>query len=401
MVSAHTETSSPKIETPNAKSISLNHLIAYESFVDTILGACLRLKRLLRTEPHYEVYDAESLFDGNQKYEVRAYNLRRLSHKVRNYKIKNLKRASARSSCIGSLEQGGKKWLVFADAGADLVPEPFRDFGPLWCTKEEYDRAFPVLEPRKPYNSQKTEKEALQDGVVVESYEASFAKALEEELSKRLDANQALEVIDRLRERLVASFKSCHYDDKITPMSEKGKKPKSPEQAKRLRDRQRLSRLTKRMAKTALKSSANSDSMSQPFDMTSGSPTEAFLGNENDQVAANHTVDDQFQERFEKGVEREFRRVVERKFERDDVKDVEKDVEKDIKRGIERVVEKDVERDLERDFVRDAERDAERDGERDYERDVRRGYRRDVRRVSGRDLIRDIQRDVKRDTRWF
>ena len=150
MVSIHTETSSPKFGTPNAKSTSLNHLLAPESFVDTILGACLRLKRLLRKEPHYEVYAADSLSDGNQKYEVRAYDLRGLSLKVRNYRIRNLKRASARSSCIGSFEQGGKQWLVFADAGANLVPEPFRDYGPPWSTKEEYDRAFPVLEPRRP-----------------------------------------------------------------------------------------------------------------------------------------------------------------------------------------------------------------------------------------------------------
>ena len=242
------------------------------------------------------MYDAESLFDGNQEYEVRAYNLRGLSLIVRNYKNRNLKRASARSSCIGSLEQAGKKWLVFADAGADLVPEPFRDCGPLWCTKEEYDRAFPVLEPRRPYNPESPEKEALQDGAVVEAYDPSFEKALEEELSKRLDAHQALEVIDRLRERLVASFKNFHHGDKSRPSSEKRKKIKSPEQAKRLRDRQWLSRLTKRMAKTALKSSANSDSISQPLDMTSGSPTDAFSGNENNQVAANHTIDNQLQE---------------------------------------------------------------------------------------------------------
>ena len=290
MVSTHTETSSPRFETPNAKRISLNHLLVYESFVDTILGACLRLKRLLRTEPHYEVYDAESLSDGNQKYEVRAYNLWGLSPKARNYKIRNLKRASARSSCIRSLEQGGKKWLVFADARADLVSEPSRDCSPLWCTKKEYDRAFPVLEPRRPDNCEKPEKKALQDGIVVESYEASFAKALEEELSKRLDANQALEVIDRVRERLVASFKSCHYDDKITPMPEKRKKPKSPEQAKQLRDRQRLSRQTKRMAKAASKTVAYSDSMCQTLDMTIDNQLQEDF--EEPWCFCNHTIDD-------------------------------------------------------------------------------------------------------------
>ena len=285
MVSARTETSSPIVDTPNAKSMSLNHLLAPESFVDTVLGAWLRLKRLLRTETHYEVYDAESLSDRNQKYEVRAYNFRGLSLKIRNYKIRNLKRASTRSSCIGSLEQGGKKWLVFADPRVDLVPEPSGDCSPLWSTRDEYDRAFPVLEPRRPSDCEKSEKEAFQDGVVVESYEVSFAKALEDELSKILDAKQALEVIDRLRERVVASLQSCLPDDKIAPISDNQKKPKSPEQAKRLRDRQRLSRQKKRVAKTALNLSANSDGMSQTLDMTSEPPTETFSGNENIQVA--------------------------------------------------------------------------------------------------------------------
>ena len=232
--------------------------------VDTILGACLRLKRLLRTEPHYEVYDAECLSDGAQKYEVRAYNLRGLSLKLRNYRIRNLKRASARSSCIGSLEQGGKKWLIFADPQADLIPEPSGDCSPLWSTRGDYERAFPVLEPPRPHKPEQPEMEAFQDGEIVEEYDASFEKALEEELSK-LDAHQALEVINRVRERLVASSKFCHNDHTVTPLSKKQKKMKSPEQAKRLRDRQRLSREKKRMAKTALNANSDNSSLALAF----------------------------------------------------------------------------------------------------------------------------------------
>ena len=288
MVSTYTETSSPKFRTPNAKRTSLNHLLAPKSFVDTILGACLRLKRLLRTEPHYELYDAEPLSDGNQKYEVRAYDLRGLSLKVRNYKIRNLKRASARSSCVGSLEQGGKIWVIFADAGADLVPEAFRDCDPLWCTKEEYDRAFPVLEPSRPYNFEKNEKEALQDGAVVEAYNPSFEKLLEEELSQRMDTHQTL--VDRLPERLVALFNSFHNEDKTTTLLENQKKIKSPEQAKRLRDRQRRSRQTKRMAKTALRLGANSDSMARTIDMASEPPTERSSEDENNHVAVDNSI---------------------------------------------------------------------------------------------------------------
>lgn len=187
------------------------------------------------------------------------------------------------------------KWLVFADAGADLVPEPFQEYDPFWSTKEEFDRAFPVLEPRRPY---KAETEAFQDGVTVESYDASFEKALKGELSN-WDACQALELINRVREPLVALSKLCHTDDTVTPLSEKQKKIKSPEQAKRLRDRQRLSRQRKRTAKTALRLAANSDSMSQTLDMTSEPAIETSSGNENNRVAIDQTIDNQLQEDFE------------------------------------------------------------------------------------------------------
>ena len=297
MASTFTETSSLKIESPSAKIISLNHLLAPESFVDTILGACLRLKRLVRAELYYEVYDAESLSDGNQKYEVRAYNLRGLSLKVRQYSIRNLKRASARSSCIGSLDQGGKKWLVFANARADLVPEPFEDYGPLWRTRDEYERAFPILEPQKPHNSENIEKEVLQDRVVVEAYDASSENPLGKELSKSKGTYPDPETVRRLRQLLVASFKSCHTYEKFTLLPEKPKKIKSPEQGKRLRDRQRLSRQTKRKAKAALTTGADGDSIFQTLDMIQG-PRGEFSGNKDNHVATNHTIDKDLHRHF-------------------------------------------------------------------------------------------------------
>ena len=318
MVSTHTEPSSPRFKTSNAKNISLNHLLAPESFVDTILGACLRLKRLLRTESHFDVYDAEALSDNNHKYEVRAYNLRGLSPNLRNYRIRNLKRASARSLYIDSLEQGGKKWLVFADVRADPVPEPSRDCQPLWYTKEEYDLAFPVLEPRRPHNTGKPEKEAFQDAVTLEAYDMSFEKVLGAELS-RFTAYQALEVIDRVRERLLASSKSWNNDDTVKPLSVKQKKTKSPEQAKRLRDRQRHSRQKTRMAKTALKLDANSDSSPQPLDMAPKTLIETPSGNELSHVAADEAITIQVQEDNESSCFRDVGRMTpdgQRDFER-------------------------------------------------------------------------------------
>ena len=218
--SAPCAASGPGLGATNAKRKSLNHLIPYESFIDTILGGCLRLKGLLRNEPHYEVYVAGSLSDRDHKFVVRAYILRGLAVRVRDYKIRNLKRASARSSCIGSLDQGGKRRLAFTDSRVELAPEPFRDCGLLWRTKEEYDRAFPVLEPLKPYNSENTEKNTPQEETVVEACSARVEKAPEEEPLKHPGAYR---VIDGLCELLVTSFNSCHHYKEITSLSEERK----------------------------------------------------------------------------------------------------------------------------------------------------------------------------------
>ena len=107
-------------------------------------------------------------------------------------------------------------------------------------------------------------------------------------------------MIGRLRERVVTSFKPCHPHDEITPMSEKQKKIKSPEQAKRLRDRQRLSRQTKRRAKAAPRLGAKSDSMSQPLDMASEPPTETSWEIEFNHVAAYKAIAMQVQEDLER-----------------------------------------------------------------------------------------------------
>ena len=235
----------------NAKRESLNHLIPYESFVNTILGGCLCLKGLQSTRPHYEVYAAQSLFDRNQNFAVRAYTLRGLAPRVRAYRIRNLNRAATENSCLGSLEQGGKKWLVFTEARAELVPESLRDCGPVWRARDDYERAFPVLEPQKLSNFGKSEKQTHQDEMVVEACNARVERALKEELLS------AYQVIDGLRELLVTSFNSCHHYEEYKLLSEERKKIKSPEQEKRLRDRQRLSRQTKRRAKAALKPDAN------------------------------------------------------------------------------------------------------------------------------------------------
>ncbi len=257
--------SGPRIGAPNAKTNSLNHLIPYEAFIDAILGGCLRLKGLLRTESHYEVYAAESLSDRNQKFEVRAYILRGLAPRERNYRIRNLKRASAHSSFIASLDQVGKKWLVFACCQDRLSSSPPKNHEPFCSTGEIYEReddesAFPTLDTYKSCGYKGRDKEGSETDTTVVTYDHNFEKAFGDELLTKLEAfgeelltkleiAQALDVVDRLRERVMAWFEPCPGGQKDTMKLGKRTKTKSPEQLQRARDRQRLRRQAKRLAK--------------------------------------------------------------------------------------------------------------------------------------------------------
>lgn len=57
--------------------------------------------------------------------------VRGLSAKERNYRIRNLKRCNAKNSFVGSLEQAGKKPIVFTEAPIELEPLISKQCGPV------------------------------------------------------------------------------------------------------------------------------------------------------------------------------------------------------------------------------------------------------------------------------
>jgi hypothetical protein len=86
--------------------------IPYENFIGAILGSCFRLFGLLRNESHGDVYAAEDLGLSSHRYEAKAYILRGITSKLYDYRVRNLKRLSAKSSFVYSLDQNGRKFIV-------------------------------------------------------------------------------------------------------------------------------------------------------------------------------------------------------------------------------------------------------------------------------------------------
>ena len=288
--------SGPRYRASNAQTNSLNHLIPYEAFIDAIIGCCFRLKGLLRTELHYEVYAAESISDRNQKFEARAYSLRGLTPRERNYRVRNLGRASGHPSCIASLDQVGKKWLVFACCQDGLLSSPPKSHDPFYSTgegygRDDYESAFPSLDTCKPCGYKGTDKEGIKTDTAAVTYDHNFEKALEEELLTKRDAAQALDVVDRLRERVVAWFEPCPGGQKEIMKPGKQTKKKSPEQLQRASDRQRLKRQAKRLAK---KSYVDSKTISGTIDRVAAPEVEHAWESKYNDLASNYFTEKRF-----------------------------------------------------------------------------------------------------------
>ena len=155
----------------------------------------------------------------------------------------------------GSLEQAGKKWVVLTKAPIGLELHISMQCGPVcpvWRTKEEYESTFPVLGKSKPPTYRAADLGiSWRDALAGDSYNASFATALEEELAKKLYSNRLLQVINLLRKRMVGAHASSPQNETYVPLPERRIKVKSLEQKIRAREGQRLARQAKRMSKAS------------------------------------------------------------------------------------------------------------------------------------------------------
>ena len=138
----------PSLIEIRSQNRSLAHLINYENYQGAFLGQYLRLQGLIRSETHCDVHKATSIFNEGEIYEARAYTLRGVSSKERMYRVRNLKKRAAQPSFLGSLEQGGRKWLVFSGGFSDLrpvSPELPEKGGKAWRDRIDFERSFPRL----------------------------------------------------------------------------------------------------------------------------------------------------------------------------------------------------------------------------------------------------------------
>ena len=87
-------------------------VLPYENFIGAILGGTFRILKFLRSENHSDVYAVEDLSSTNIRYEAKAYVLRGVPQRTRDYRIRNLKKLASKPTFIYSFDQLGRKFVI-------------------------------------------------------------------------------------------------------------------------------------------------------------------------------------------------------------------------------------------------------------------------------------------------
>jgi hypothetical protein len=87
-------------------------VLPYESFIGAILGGAFRILKFLRSENHGDVYAVEDLSSTAIRYEAKAYILRDVPRRTRDYRVRNLKKLASQPSFICSFDQLGRKFVI-------------------------------------------------------------------------------------------------------------------------------------------------------------------------------------------------------------------------------------------------------------------------------------------------
>ena len=138
-------TPQPKDCTPilprSTSTRSRKFIIPYENYKGAMLGQSLRLMALLRNEAHGDVYSAEDL--SGSTYEVKAYTLRGVLQREREYRTRNLKKCTSKPGFLGCLERDSKKYMVFKSQSSCTTAVP--ECGPNKDIPIDDQKAFPRL----------------------------------------------------------------------------------------------------------------------------------------------------------------------------------------------------------------------------------------------------------------
>jgi hypothetical protein len=87
-------------------------VLPYENFVGAILGASFRVLEFLRSENHGDIYALEDLSSTATRYEAKAYILRGVPQRTRDYRVRNMKKLTLKPSFICSFDQQGRKFVI-------------------------------------------------------------------------------------------------------------------------------------------------------------------------------------------------------------------------------------------------------------------------------------------------
>ena len=122
-------------------------IVPYESHNGAILGSRFQISACIRSEACFDVYVVEDLLH-EQYCLAKAYTISSTKGKERDARLKNLKRSSNKASLMASIDQSGKKWLVFF-AELDLRRDKRVSLDPLaWRGEQEYQLHFPGIDGR-------------------------------------------------------------------------------------------------------------------------------------------------------------------------------------------------------------------------------------------------------------
>ncbi|MCJ1280579.1 hypothetical protein MMC21_008408 [Puttea exsequens] len=120
--------------------------LPYESHIGAIIGDRFALRGLVQVEASYEIHAAEDiLLDNASPLIVKVFTIRGTRGKAREYRVKSLKRNAAKSSCVSSIEQSGKKWLFFRDVADEKRPSDTTGKAWPWQSRRHYEQSFPSL----------------------------------------------------------------------------------------------------------------------------------------------------------------------------------------------------------------------------------------------------------------
>jgi hypothetical protein len=137
-----------------AQATSPDLVLPYENFIGAILGGAFRILKFLRSENQGDVYAIEDLSSTAIRYEAKAYILRGVPRRTRDYRVRNLKKLASKPSFICSFDQLGRKFVINRLEEKEELPETWSHASNKKAVKlgvigrrntPEFDNAFPKL----------------------------------------------------------------------------------------------------------------------------------------------------------------------------------------------------------------------------------------------------------------